>query len=146
MIDLANRVKEQVNIINTEFKSSDIEVVIDENRAEVMEKNIDQIIKSAILGGLLSILILWIFLKNIGLVVAIALSIPISIYTAFNFFFAFGITINTLTLLGMALAIGMLLDNSVVVMENIYRLASQKAPPDKAVTQGKYGVPFWHLH
>jgi multidrug efflux pump subunit AcrB/ABC-type multidrug transport system ATPase subunit len=136
MIDLANRVKEQVNTINTEIKSNDIEIVIDENRAEVMEKNIDQIIQSAIFGGLLSILILWIFLKNIGLVVAIALSIPISVYTAFNFFFAYGITINSLTLLGMALAIGMLLDNSVVVMENIYRLASQKAPPGKAVTQG----------
>ena len=61
---------------------------------------------------------------------------PISVYTAFNFFYAAGISINSLTLLGMALAIGMLLDNSVVVMENIYRLASQGVDTDTAVIQG----------
>ena len=66
----------------------------------------------------------------------IALSIPISVYTAFNFFYAFGITINSLTLVGMALAIGMLLDNSVVVLENIYRLSGTGATPERSVTQG----------
>jgi len=84
----------------------------------------------------LAIFILWIFLKNIRLVVAIAFAIPISVYTAFNFFYAYGITINTLTLLGMALAIGMLLDNSIVVLENIYRLAAKKKDPDTSVIQG----------
>jgi multidrug efflux pump subunit AcrB len=101
-----------------------------------MEDNINSIIDLALLGGLLAIFVLWIFLKNIRLVVAIALAIPISVYTAFNFFYAFGISINSLTLLGMALAIGMLLDNSIVVLENIYRLASQKINPDRAVVQG----------
>jgi ABC-type multidrug transport system ATPase subunit/predicted RND superfamily exporter protein len=61
---------------------------------------------------------------------------PISVYTAFNFFYAAGISINSLTLLGMALAIGMLLDNSVVVMENIYRLAARNTDTDTAVIQG----------
>ncbi|NJO69589.1 MAG: ATP-binding cassette domain-containing protein, partial [Bacteroidetes bacterium] len=56
--------------------------------------------------------------------------------TAFNFFYAFGVSINSLTLLGMALAIGMLLDNSVVVMENIYRLAGRTKDIDQAVKQG----------
>lgn len=136
MIDVANRVKDQILVINKELKSKDIEVVIDQNQAEIMEKNLNEIINSAIVGALLAIFILWIFLKNIGLVVAIGLSIPISVYTAYNFFYAYGITINSLTLLGMALAIGMLVDNSVVVMENIYRLASQKVETDKAVVQG----------
>lgn len=68
--------------------------------------------------------------------VFIALSIPISVYTAFNFFYAFGITINSLTLVGMALAIGMLLDNSVVVLENIYRLSGNGYTPERSVTQG----------
>ena len=75
--------------------------------------------------------------KNVlRLVFFIALSIPISVYTAFNFFYAFGITINSLTLVGMALAIGMLLDNSVVVLENIYRLSGNGYTPERSVTQG----------
>jgi len=136
VIDLANKVKDQIAILNTDLEGKDIELVIQSNSAETMEKNIDSIIQLALIGGLLAIFVLWIFLKNIRLVVAIALAIPISVYTAFNFFYAFGITINSLTLLGMSLAIGMLLDNSVVVLENIYRLASKKMHPDQAVVQG----------
>ena len=136
IIELADEVKKQIDKINNELKSKDIEMVVQYNSAETMEKNIDLIIKLALIGGILAIFVLWIFLKNIRLVVAIALAIPISVYTAFNFFYAYGVTINSLTLLGMALAIGMLLDNSVVVLENIYRLASKKIDPDIAVVQG----------
>lgn len=136
IIELAHNVKEQIKRLNKELAGKDIEMVIQENKAETMENNINSIIQLALIGGLLAIFILWIFLKNFRLVVAIALAIPISVYTAFNFFYAFGITINSLTLLGMALAIGMLLDNSVVVLENIYRLASKKMHPDQAVIQG----------
>ena len=122
-----------------------------------MEDNIDQIIRLAIVGGLLAVVILWLFLKNLRLVFFIALSIPISVYTAFNFFYGAGITINSLTLVGMALAIGMLLDNSVVVLENIYRISSTGNTPERSVTQGTrevwrsilaatlnngYGLPF----
>ena len=136
MIDLANRVKDEIDELNKELGDKDIEIVIQNNSAERMERNIDLIIQLALVGGALAIFILWIFLKNIRLVLAIGLAMPISVYTAFNFFYAAGISINSLTLLGMALAIGMLLDNSVVVMENIYRLASQNKDTDKAVKQG----------
>lgn len=136
IIALANNVKDQIKVLNKELAGKDIEMVIQTNSAETMENNINDIIQLALIGGLLAIFVLWIFLKNFRLVIAIALAIPISVYTAFNFFYAFGITINSLTLLGMALAIGMLLDNSVVVLENIYRLAAKKVHPDQAVTQG----------
>ena len=86
------------------------------------------------MGGLLAILILWLFLKNLRLVFFIALSIPISVYTAFNFFYAFGITINSLTLVGMALAIGMLLDNSVVVIEALKKYWNRIGLKTKVIT------------
>lgn len=136
LIELAHRTLEVIDRLNTELEPLDLEITIQENRAETMENNIDQIINLALVGGLLAIFILWIFLKNVRLVFFIALSIPISVYTAFNFFYAFGITINSLTLVGMALAIGMLLDNSVVVLENIYRLSGMGYTPEKSVTQG----------
>ena len=136
VIELSHAVANEIKKLNKKLAGKDIEMVVQENTAETMEKNIDSIIQLALVGGLLAIFILWIFLKNFRLVIAIALAIPISVYTAFNFFYAFDITINSLTLLGMALAIGMLLDNSIVVLENIYRLASKKIHPDKAVVQG----------
>ena len=136
LIDLSHRALEAIDRLNEKLAYLDVEVVVQENTAETMENNINQIINLALVGGLLAILILWLFLKNLRLVFFIALSIPISVYAAFNFFYAFGITINSLTLVGMALAIGMLLDNSVVVLENIYRLRSRGIPPARAAVQG----------
>ena len=136
LIDLSHRAIEAIDRLNEKLAYLDVEVVVQENMAETMENNINQIINLALVGGLLAVLILWLFLKNLRLVFFIALSIPISVYTAFNFFYAFGITINSLTLVGMALAIGMLLDNSVVVLENIYRLSASGCTPERSVTQG----------
>ena len=136
MIDLAETTKDVIASLNKELESKDVELVIQNNSAEIMEKNIDLIIQLALIGGLLAIFVLWIFLRNLKLVIAVALAIPISVYSAFNFFYAYDITINSLTLLGMALAIGMLLDNSVVVLENIYRLAASGMKTSQAVIQG----------
>ena len=135
-IELSDETKELIAKLNNSLARKDIEIVIQENNAEVMERNIDQIINLALIGGLLAVFVLWIFLKNIRIVAFIALAIPVSVFTAFNFFYAYDITLNSLTLVGMALAIGMLLDNSVVVLENVYRLAGKGVDADKAVSQG----------
>jgi multidrug efflux pump subunit AcrB/ABC-type multidrug transport system ATPase subunit len=140
LIQLSHSVIDQVNKLNKSLAKSGIEIVVQNNNSEIMEKNINQIIDLAITGGLLAILILWFFLRNIRLVAIIAVSIPVSVYSAFNFFYAAGISINSLTLVGMALAIGMLVDNSVVVLENIYRLAGQGKDPETAVKQGTIEV------
>jgi len=136
LIDLSHVAIKEVNELNKSLASAGVEIVIQNNSSEIMEKNINQIINLAITGGLLAILILWFFLRNIRLVAIIAVSIPVSVYSAFNFFYASNISINSLTLVGMALAIGMLVDNSVVVLENIYRLAGQGKDPETAVRQG----------
>jgi multidrug efflux pump subunit AcrB/ABC-type multidrug transport system ATPase subunit len=136
LIDLSHKTLDVVNKLNDNLKSEGVEIVVQNNNAEIMENNLNQIIHLAVIGGLLAVLILWFFLRNIRLVFIIALSIPISVYAAFNFFYAYNITINSLTLVGMALAIGMLVDNSVVVLENIYRLVSQGVDIDTAVRQG----------
>ncbi len=136
LIDLSHKTLDLVKTLNSNLKSEGVEIVVQNNNAEIMENNLNQIIHLAVIGGLLAVLILWFFLRNIRLVFIIALSIPISVYAAFNFFYAYNISINSLTLVGMALAIGMLVDNSVVVLENIYRLVSQGKDIDTAVKQG----------
>ena len=136
LIDLSHRTQEVIARLNSKLSANEVELVIQSNLADTMEKNIDQIISLALVGGLLAVFVLWIFLKNLKIVALIAMAIPVSVFSAFNLFYAFGISINSLTLVGMALAVGMLLDNSVVVLENIYRLAGKKYTPEKAVTQG----------
>ena len=136
LINLSHQVRKTIEEINDQYRSSNISLIVQSDTAETMEKNIDQIINLALVGGLLAVVILWFFLRNLRLVVAVALAIPISVYAAFNFFYAYNISINSLTLVGMALAIGMLIDNSVVVLENIYRLASTGMKNRDAVLQG----------
>ena len=136
LIDLSHESLALIEVLNRELKPEDLEIVVQSNRAETMEESIDEIIELGLTGGLLAVIILWFFLRNIRLALSIALSIPVSIFTAFNLFYYFGITINNLTLVGMALAIGMLVDNSIVVLENIYRLVAHKRDPGQAVMQG----------
>ena len=136
LIDLSDRTLKVVNDINSDLEPLDIQLVVQSNQADIMTKNIDQIKNLAITGGLLAIFVLWIFLRRLKFILSIALAIPISIYTAFNFFYAYTISVNSLTLIGMALALGMLLDNSVVVIENIYRHVVNRKPAEDAVVEG----------
>lgn len=136
IIELSHKVEDQIRILNREGLAFDIEVIVQENSAELMEDNINQIIRLALTGALLAVFVLWIFLRNVKLVLLVAMAMPVSIFTAFNFFFGFDVSINSLTLIGIALAVGMLLDTSVVVLENIYRLRSLGLKPAEAVVQG----------
>lgn len=136
LIDLSHRTIAAVNRLNEQLEVLDVEIVVDSNTAETMENNINQIIQLALIGGLLAVLILWFFLKNVRLVLLIAFAMPISVITAFNFFYYAGISVNSLTLIGMALAVGMLLDNSIVVLENIYRLSGTGMRADDSVKRG----------
>jgi len=136
LIRLSKNAVAEIGKINRELATAGVEIVVQYNSAETMEENISQIINLAITGGFLAILILWFFLRNMRLVSIIAVSLPVSVFTAFNFFYAAGISINSLTLVGIALAVGMLVDNSVVVLENIYRLAGTGKDPGTSVRQG----------
>jgi multidrug efflux pump subunit AcrB/ABC-type multidrug transport system ATPase subunit len=140
LIDLSHAVEEEIQRLNQELASKDVQIVVQTNTAETMEDNINQIMNLALVGGLLAIFVLWMFLKNLRIVSFIALAIPISVFTAFNLFYAFNISLNSLTLVGLVLAIGMLLDNSVVVLENIYRLSGKRFDADTAVVQGTQEV------
>lgn len=136
LIDLARTTRKVIDRLNKELAGDDIKIVIQSDTAEDMETNITLIKELALSGALLAIMVLWFFLRNFRLVSVIVLAIPVSIFTAFNLFYAFGITINSLTLVGIALATGMLLDNGVVVVENIVRLLSLHRDRNTAVLQG----------
>lgn len=85
----------------------------------------DSIVSNILMGGLLAILILLVFLKDLRPTMVVAFSIPISLVTAIVCMYFSGVTLNIISLSGLALGIGMLVDNSIVVIENIYRMRSE---------------------
>ena len=136
LLSLSHKTRKVINNLDEKVEADGIHLVVQNDEAEVIENNIDDILLLAALGGLLAVAVLWIFLKNLPMVMIAAAAIPISILISMNFFYALDITINTLTLVGIAIAIGMLLDNSIVVLENIHRCLKQgtvKKTPDKTV-------------
>ena len=96
----------------------------------------DSIINSLLLGALFSVLILFVFLKDIRPTFITLCSIPISVIFAVVLMYFSGVTINIISLSGLAVAVGMLVDNSVVVIENIYRLRSKGANAIQAAVSG----------
>ena len=91
------------------------------NQAEFISASVDNVRDSAIIGGILAVLILMFFLRNIRSTLVVALSIPISIISTFALIYMCGFTLNTMSLGGLALATGLIVDDAVVVLENIFR-------------------------
>lgn len=114
-----NQVKEVMEQINSEDQGIQCQLVTDQ--AEFIELAINGIKNNLLIGGLLAIIILFIFLKNIGLTAVIAVSMPLSVIATFVLLYFSGTTLNMISLGGLALGIGMMVDNSVVVIESIYR-------------------------
>lgn len=100
----------------------------------------DSIFSNIVLGGLLAILILIVFLKDMRPTLVIACSIPISLVTAVVCMYFSGVTLNIISLSGLALGIGMLVDNSIVVIENIYRLRGEGYSMREAAIEGSKEV------
>lgn len=97
---------------------------------------VNSVLKNMLFGAALAILILFFFLKSVRPTIVIAFSIPISIMAAVVLMYFSGINLNIISLSGLALGIGMLVDNSIVVIENIYRLRSQGVSSRKAAVEG----------
>ena len=87
-------------------------------------------------GGLLAMLIIFLFLRNLKPTIAIGITIPLSIVVAFIAFYIMGYTLNLITLGGLALGVGMLVDNAVVVIENIFRHLQEGMTPTEAARKG----------
>lgn len=97
---------------------------------------VDSVLQNMIFGGILAVIILLLFLKDIRPTLIIACSIPVSVIFAVVLMYFSGITLNMISLSGLALGIGMLVDNSIVVIENIYRMRSEGVSVKKAAVEG----------
>lgn len=97
---------------------------------------VNSVLQNLLYGAILAVVILLIFLKDIKPTIVVGVSIPISVIFAIVLMYFSGVTLNMISLSGLAIGVGMLVDNSVVVIENIYRLRNLGVPPIKAAMNG----------
>ena len=97
---------------------------------------INSVLQNLLMGAVLAIINLYLFLRDIKPTLIVALSIPVSVIFALVLMYFSGVTLNMISLSGLAIGVGMLVDNSVVVIENIYRLRNLGVPPVKAALNG----------
>jgi HAE1 family hydrophobic/amphiphilic exporter-1 len=117
-----------------------IELILVTDSAQYIRRAINNVSSSALYGGILAIVVLIFFLANVRSTLVIGVSIPISIIGTFALIYFGGFTLNIMTLGGLALGVGMLVDNSIVVLENIYRIQETGEPPRKAAILGSQEV------
>ncbi|ABR49752.1 acriflavin resistance protein [Alkaliphilus metalliredigens QYMF] len=133
-VQVANRINQTIQVLEEEIKGIQIVSVIDQSR--FITRSIGNVGRTAAFGGVLAVCILYLFLGNVRTTLVIALSIPISIVTTFALMYFSGMTLNLLSLGGFALGVGMLVDNGIVVLENIYRFREEGNDPEQSAILG----------
>jgi len=133
-VEVAASVLKEVENISRDIPQITITPIID--TSDYIRNSITNVGSMALYGGILAILVLLFFLRNVISTLIIATSIPISIIAAFALMYFGGLTLNLMTLGGLALGIGMLVDNAIVVLENIYRYRESGEKAEDATVKG----------
>jgi len=118
-VRVAERVAEVIAQLADEYPDFHVDVAGDQ--ADFIAASISNVVQALVLGGLLAFLVLFLFLRDSRYPFAIALAIPISVVATFALMDAAGVSLNIMSLGGLALGVGMLVDNSIIVLENIFR-------------------------
>ncbi len=133
-VAVSDRVRAAVDELGGELRGADLQVVTDQ--AGFIRDAIDQVQWAALAGILLAVLVLFAFLRSGMAVLLVALAIPLSIVATFALMAFAGLTLNLMTLGGLALGAGMLIDNAIVVLEAIFRRMEEGADPFTAAEEG----------
>jgi HAE1 family hydrophobic/amphiphilic exporter-1 len=119
-VAVARAVEFRLNSIE-ELIPEEMEVVTVYDQSHFIESAVNGVVRAGFIGGLLAMLILYLFLRNFWTTVIISVSIPVSVIATFNMMYGADLTLNIMSLGGLALGIGLLVDNSIVVLENMAR-------------------------
>jgi len=133
-VDVAEAVMAEVERINGDYPQIRITSIVDTSR--FIKNAIDQVEHDAVVGGILATAILLFFLNSLSSVLVVATAIPLSIVATFVLIYFYGLTLNVMTFGGLALGVGLLVDNSIVVLENIYRRLELGDTPRTAAIRG----------
>ncbi|UCD36900.1 MAG: efflux RND transporter permease subunit [Fidelibacterota bacterium] len=133
-VSVSRTVRDALERLGADLPGVEVRIVSDE--AALVEDAIDDVEEAALIGILLAILVLTLFLRSAGPTIVVATAVPVSLMaTLFAMHFA-GHSLNLMTLGGLALGAGMLVDNAIVVVESIFRRRSEGDPPEEAASRG----------
>jgi HAE1 family hydrophobic/amphiphilic exporter-1 len=136
-VSVANAVTDKLKVVQANIlKPRNMDYLIITNQSKFIKNSIQEVKKTALIGGLLAILVLLYFLKNFRSTLIIGAAIPISVIITFFLMYSSNISLNIISLGGLALGIGMLVDNSIVVLESIQRYREKGKDPYKAALEG----------
>jgi len=137
-VEVAKNVLAEVEKINEDMPQIRLVPIVDSS--SYIKRSISSVGTSALYGGLFAVLVLLFFLRNFRSTAIVAVAIPISIVAAFGLIYFSGFTLNIMTLGGLALGVGMLVDNAIVVLENIYRLREDGLSQEESAVAGSQEV------
>ena len=120
LVDVSNRILKVIDEANENPAFNGINLLIMQDEADTVTTSLNNLLEAGMMGALLSFLVLYAFLRHFPSTMIVVLSVPFSICITLGFMYFFGYSINILSLMGLMLAIGMLVDNAVVVTESIY--------------------------
>ena len=126
-IETCRRVDERIEQLREKLKEYHIGKIYDQSR--FIRSSVQNVFRSAVIGGIIAIVVLWFFLKELRSPLIIASSIPISVMGTVSLMYFCGISINTMSLGGLALGVGMMVDAGIVVLEAINRKTGESATP-----------------
>lgn len=136
--DVTKRIQQKLKAMEADNPALHTAILM--NQGIYIDIIVQSVLENMIVGALLSVIVLILFLKDIRPTLVIACSIPLSVIFAVVLMYFSNISLNIISLSGLALGIGMLVDNSIVVIENIYRLRSEGYSIKKAAVEGAGGV------
>ncbi len=134
-VDVANAVKEKIASLQRKLPKG-IKVAVQFDQSRFIEQSINEVKQSLLYGGFLAICVLWLFLKNARLTLIITTAIPLSVIAAFIFMYRFDVSLNIMSLGGLTLGVGMLVDSAIVVLESIQRHRDKGLSAFQAAVEG----------
>src|SRR3954465_7661813 len=140
-LELSNAVRDEVKKINDGLPTG-MKLVVAYDTSVFIDRSISSVFETIIEAIILVVLVIFFFLRSLRATIIPIVTIPVSLVGAFGLMYAFGFTINTLTLLSMVLAIGLVVDDAIVMLENIFRHIEHGMPRKKAAIEGAREIGF----
>jgi len=138
MVEVADRVKREVARIGELPAMQGIKIFDLDNQADNVKESLNDLLKAGLLGALMAILILYLFLRQLSTTLIVTASVPFSLLITLGVMYFSGLSLNILSMMGLMLAVGMLVDNAVVVTESIFRY--RQLHPEDPIGATKAGV------
>ena len=136
LVEVADRALAEVEALGTAPEMRGIALYVSSNTAADVRRALSSLIEAGLIGALLSVLVLYVFLRDAVMTMIVALAVPLSLCMTLGAMYFMGYTLNLLTLMGLMLSVGMLVDNSVVVTESIFRTRAEQPDPRAATLLG----------